>query len=328
MQIEINVPRPLLTLVTIGGFIGVFMWLQGDPRLNASARQKLLNAQLTEGTSSVRIVDGDPHGLPVGGDDTTPSSVKITNLEENIRNTRTMQALLSRKEELLRYEVTVLQAERAQYGANVPPSVEDQFRQSATQLSELIKDQKKAEDSLRDYFSQLWEADGRADAIARSYTGIPAERIALQWPVQPALGISAFFHDAAYFALFGFRHNAIDVPTPQGTPVVAAADGVVKDVVDNGLGFNYVTIDHGGGIVTLYGHLSVLSVQPGQTLVAGQQIGKSGGRPGTPGAGFSTGPHLHFGVRLKGDAVDPLNYLPAMPTVQRPTQDATSTNQQ
>ncbi|MEK7218564.1 MAG: M23 family metallopeptidase, partial [Patescibacteria group bacterium] len=92
---------------------------------------------------------------------------------------------------------------------------------------------------------------------------------------------------------FGFAHDAVDIPVLQGTDVRAAADGTVEDVADHGLGFNYVTLKHADGTVTLYGHLTKFSVQRGDSVKAGDVLGLSGGRPGTPGSGpMTTAPHL------------------------------------
>ena len=134
--------------------------------------------------------------------------------------------------------------------------------------------------------------------------------------MEPLQGISAYFHDRAYQQRFKMQHNAIDIPTPQGTQVLAAAGGIIKDVVDHGLGFNYITIEHPGGYSTLYGHLTKFAVEKGQKVIAGDVIGYSGGRPGTKGAGFSTGPHLHFGVFMNGASTDPLQFLEKVTMVQ------------
>jgi murein DD-endopeptidase MepM/ murein hydrolase activator NlpD len=131
------------------------------------------------------------------------------------------------------------------------------------------------------------------------------------WPVDPDRGISAYFHDPGYVGVFGVQHNAIDLPVYQGSTVRAASDGVVYTARDNGYGYSYITLAHVGGFMTVYGHMSEILVEEGQTIYAGSVIGLSGGMPGTKGAGYmTTGPHLHFEVLLNGLYVDPLNYLP------------------
>ncbi|MDA1061146.1 MAG: peptidoglycan DD-metalloendopeptidase family protein [bacterium] len=131
------------------------------------------------------------------------------------------------------------------------------------------------------------------------------------WPVDPNRGISAYFRDPRYVGVFGVQHNAVDIPAYQGTPVRAAADGVVYTARDNGYGYSYIIIAHAGGVLTVYGHLSNILVEEAQTLAKGSIIGLSGGMPGTLGAGYmTTGPHLHFEVHLNGLYTDPLEYLP------------------
>jgi murein DD-endopeptidase MepM/ murein hydrolase activator NlpD len=172
----------------------------------------------------------------------------------------------------------------------------------------LLQDTQRAEDFLRAAFEQMSAAQKAAGELAVDGEGETAPQ--LLWPVTPFLGVSATFHDVSYEERFGFRHDALDIPTAQGTPVLAAADGIVKDVSDHGLGFNSIVIKHAGGLVTLYGHIEKFSVAVGQHVSAGEVIGLSGGRPGTPGAGLSTGPHLHFGVYTAGEAVNPQPLLP------------------
>ena len=97
-------------------------------------------------------------------------------------------------------------------------------------------------------------------------------------------------------------HNGVDMNASHGDPIVAAEDGIVILAgVKGGYG-NTVMIDHGGGIVTLYAHQSVIGVTVGQTVSQGETIGRIGS------TGQSTGPHLHFEVRLNGVSKNPVNY--------------------
>lgn len=98
-------------------------------------------------------------------------------------------------------------------------------------------------------------------------------------------------------------HSGVDIATPMGSKIVAAADGeVIFAGVYGGYG-NAIIIDHGSGLSTLYGHNSKLLVKVGDKVVKGQQIAEAGS------TGLSTGSHLHFEVRKDGTPVDPMPYL-------------------
>jgi murein DD-endopeptidase MepM/ murein hydrolase activator NlpD len=132
-----------------------------------------------------------------------------------------------------------------------------------------------------------------------------------RWPVSPSRGITAYFHDASYRAVFGVTHNAIDIRTPQGTIVRAPADGIVYKVRDNGFGYSYLILAHKGGFMSVYGHISEFKVKEGEKVFSGQPVALSGGTPGSKGAGLmTTGAHLHFELMKGGKYVDPLDYLP------------------
>ena len=133
----------------------------------------------------------------------------------------------------------------------------------------------------------------------------------LMWPVSPVQGLSAYFLDSSYEDYFGVRHYAIDIKVSQGTDVRAPASGYVVEVKENGNEYSYVLIMHKDNLSTLYGHLSEIFVKKDDLIQTGQIIGKSGGTPGTKGAGtMTTGPHLHFEVHEKGVNKNPLDYLP------------------
>jgi murein DD-endopeptidase MepM/ murein hydrolase activator NlpD len=98
-------------------------------------------------------------------------------------------------------------------------------------------------------------------------------------------------------------HNGIDFGASAGTPIRAAADGVVVSAGPLGGYGNATVIDHGNGLATMYAHQSQIIVSAGQHVSRGQVIGYVGS------TGFSTGPHLHFEVRVQGTPVDPMQYL-------------------
>jgi murein DD-endopeptidase MepM/ murein hydrolase activator NlpD len=98
-------------------------------------------------------------------------------------------------------------------------------------------------------------------------------------------------------------HDGVDFKVPEGTPVYATADGVVRQA---GTVENYgmvVTIKHARGIQTFYAHLSKLAVKAGEKVKRGQVIAYSGN------TGLSAGPHLHYEVRVKGEKVNPQNFM-------------------
>ncbi|MBW4860273.1 MAG: peptidoglycan DD-metalloendopeptidase family protein [Clostridiaceae bacterium] len=108
-----------------------------------------------------------------------------------------------------------------------------------------------------------------------------------------------------YGPRWGRIHSGVDIGVPVGTSVAAAKDGVVilaKTGYNGGYG-NYLVVDHGGGVSTLYAHNSSLSVGVGTRVRRGQQIALSGN------TGRSTGPHVHFEVRINGSHVNPMPYL-------------------
>lgn len=127
------------------------------------------------------------------------------------------------------------------------------------------------------------------------------------WPVEGSLE-SGFGGRRNPFGGTGYEfHSGQDIEAPWGAPVVAGASGTVSFVGwQNGYG-QLVVIDHGGGLTTRYGHLSHIEAEWGQPVARGQIIGKVGS------TGRSTGPHLHYEVRINDEPVNPLQYLLASP---------------
>lgn len=129
------------------------------------------------------------------------------------------------------------------------------------------------------------------------------------WPLPSRTLITTLFHDPSYPFRNLFEHSGLDMRAGMGTPVLAAAPGIVAVARTGRLYGNYVAIVHANGFSTLYAHLSRIMVSPDQFVDRNGTIGLSGGQRGSQGAGLSTGPHLHFEVRANGIPVNPLDYL-------------------
>lgn len=117
--------------------------------------------------------------------------------------------------------------------------------------------------------------------------------------VWPANGMVS----SAFGPRWGRTHEGLDIAAPAGRPVRASKAGVVITAAMQGAYGNLVTLDHGNGETTLYGHLSAFGVAAGDVVVIGQVVGRIGT------TGRSTGNHLHFEIRFLGVAIDPLLHL-------------------
>ena len=145
----------------------------------------------------------------------------------------------------------------------------------------------------------------RLEKEMRSYEAVLRERgnTPSIWPVDGKLD-SGFGGRSNPFGGSGYEfHSGQDIEAPWGASVVAGANGKVSyERWQNGYG-QLVVIDHGGGLTTRYGHLSHIDVGQGESVTRGQFIGRVGS------TGRSTGPHLHYEVRINDEPVDPLQYL-------------------
>jgi len=146
---------------------------------------------------------------------------------------------------------------------------------------------------------------GRLEEDLRAYEAILRQRgyTPTVWPVEGTLE-GGFGGRRNPFSGYGYEfHSGQDIEAPWGAPVIAGASGRVSFVGwQNGYG-QLVVVDHGGGLTTRYGHLSHIDVQLDQPVSRAQLLGKVGS------TGRSTGPHLHYEVRINDQAVDPLPYL-------------------
>jgi murein DD-endopeptidase MepM/ murein hydrolase activator NlpD len=122
------------------------------------------------------------------------------------------------------------------------------------------------------------------------------------WPVNGQI-VSRFGDRSDPLSGEGGFHAGVDLTASMGTPVYAAADGIVSAAQYSGRYGRLVLVDHGQGMTTLYAHLSKFEIVPGEEIRRGQLIGNSGA------SGRVSGPHLHFEVRQGGSPVNPARYL-------------------
>ncbi|HEY0830019.1 MAG TPA: peptidoglycan DD-metalloendopeptidase family protein [Candidatus Dormibacteraeota bacterium] len=178
-------------------------------------------------------------------------------------------------------------------------------------LAQLLESQE--QDLIQRSYETAWAQAQVGVGLALVNNKLPVGKtiqgLALSWPMasftitQP-FGPSNVLLEPPYGPYKHF-HTGVDIAAPLGTPVMAAADGLVVAVGHTSTGYgNYVVIAHGGGIATLYGHLLQTNASVGDRVVRGQVIGLEGS------TGFSTGPHVHFELRINDQVVDPMPYLP------------------
>ncbi|MGR3411457.1 MAG: DUF5930 domain-containing protein [Paracoccus sp. (in: a-proteobacteria)] len=134
---------------------------------------------------------------------------------------------------------------------------------------------------------------------------IAIEKLPLAMPVE-----QAFRYTSGFGRRWGRMHEGVDMAGPIGTPIHATGDGVVTFAGRQGAYGNLIKIEHELGTETRYGHLSRIGVKVGQRVSQGDLIGAMGN------TGRSTGPHLHYEVRMNGRAVDPMSFIKAAENVQ------------
>jgi murein DD-endopeptidase MepM/ murein hydrolase activator NlpD len=155
-------------------------------------------------------------------------------------------------------------------------------------------------ETFRSGVSLITDEIDRLTAVRRLAGRLPLDRPLPGAPITSGFGarLDPFFGRPA-------MHPGIDFMAPLGYPVRAVAGGTVVTADNEGGYGNMVEIDHGNGVTTRYGHMSAILVHAGQIIPKGALIGRIGS------TGRSTGPHLHYEVRLDGQAIDPMRYIHA-----------------
>ena len=192
----------------------------------------------------------------------------------------------------------------------------DRMKEMNAVISELEGQKSGLEDQLDEYAAAIDEFEAKiqaeAAAAAKNNNSSASQSPSYSGGAKPNAGgwvwpCPGFYYISSYVGpRWGRTHNGLDIAggSIYGKPIVAARAGTVIDAGWNSGGYgNYVMINHGDGFITIYGHMSSVAAYNGQSVSAGQVIGYVGN------SGRSTGPHLHFEVRLNGSVEDPLDYV-------------------
>ncbi|MDO4545823.1 MAG: peptidoglycan DD-metalloendopeptidase family protein [Bacillota bacterium] len=194
----------------------------------------------------------------------------------------TLQAELEKSKTVAEEQKTTVEKQKAEIAASNEETEKmiDEMNAEAARLTSYIQ-------------------NNASSSSTSSYTGGQ-----LAWPVPSSSRITSYYGYRIHPTLgYNKLHTGIDIGASQGQAVVSANSGtVITSKYNSSYGY-YIIVDHGGGIATLYAHNSKLLVSVGQSVSRGQQIARIGS------TGNSTGPHLHFEVRVNGSPVNPLPYL-------------------
>jgi murein DD-endopeptidase MepM/ murein hydrolase activator NlpD len=223
-----------------------------------------------------------------------------------VANLSALSDLLSVQDDVTTQMADVIaQIQTAQNGLqNQPPDV-------TAALAILLETQ--TQNLIQQSYQQAWTqahiGAGLAMVTHMLPVGKPIAGLTLSWPMDGAHVTQGFGPSDLLLepplGPYAHFHTGIDIAAPFGTTVMAAADGVVVAVGHSRIGYgNYVVVAHGGGIMTLYGHLLETNVDVGNKVVRGQRVGLEGS------TGWSTGPHVHFELRVNDAVIDPMPYLP------------------
>ena len=232
---------------------------------------------------------------------------------------------LEAKKNELSAVITVLEGDRAEYDENVR-TLEGEKNTLDTKKASLEKSQKSLEKKLAEnktlqekinktindkqkllkkYQDEIKKLNDELEKLIQGSGGTVSEDDFI-WPLSKRFVITTYYLDKEYYKDFGIWHYAIDVGGSgiNKSPVYASKSGTVKQsAYQAGGAGHYVIIDHGDNQLTVYYHLTSRAVNKGDKVKQGQTIGTVGS------TGNSTGPHLHFGIKINGSWVDPLKYV-------------------
>ena len=229
---------------------------------------------------------------------------KLTEYQDTVESIVNLEAQLEQ-------EYTDLEALKSTVESN-KATVAAMMRQKESELADISGDIEDAQSDADYYAAEIQAQEELIAAIKRAEAEKAAAGVeehpytggAFRWPCPSSTRVTSDYGTrVSPMSGASSNHKGIDIGASAGADIIAAADGTVTAASYSSAAGNYVMIDHGGGLYTVYMHASSLLVSPGQTVSAGDVIAKVGS------TGISTGSHLHFGVSLNGSSVSPWSYL-------------------
>ena len=229
---------------------------------------------------------------------------KLTEYQDTVESIVNLEAQLEQ-------EYTDLEALKSTVESN-KATVAAMMRQKESELADISGDIEDAQSDADYYAAEIQAQEELIAAIKRAEAEKAAAGVeehpytggAFRWPCPSSTRVTSDYGTrVSPMSGASSNHKGIDIGASAGADIIAAADGTVTAASYSSAAGNYVMIDHGGGLYTVYMHASCLLVSPGQTVSAGDVIAKVGS------TGISTGSHLHFGVSLNGSYVSPWSYL-------------------
>ena len=230
---------------------------------------------------------------------------KLTEYQDTVESIVNLEAQLEQ-------EYTDLEALKSTVESN-KATVAAMMRQKESELADISGDIEDAQSDADYYAAEIQAQEELIAAIKRAEAEKAAAGVeehpytggAFRWPCPSSTRVTSDYGTrVSPMSGASSNHKGIDIGASAGADIIAAADGTVTAASYSSAAGNYVMIDHGGGLYTVYMHASSLLVSPGQTVSAGDVIAKVGS------TGISTGSHLHFEIRINGTAVNPISYLP------------------
>ena len=229
---------------------------------------------------------------------------KLTEYQDTVESSVNLEAQLEQ-------EYTDREALKSTVESN-KATVAAMMRQKESELADISGDIEDAQSDADYYAAEIQAQEELIAAIKRAEAEKAAAGVeehpytggAFRWPCPSSTRVTSDYGTrVSPMSGASSNHKGIDIGASAGADIIAAADGTVTAASYSSAAGNYVMIDHGGGLYTVYMHASSLLVSPGQTVSAGDVIAKVGS------TGISTGSHLHFGVSLNGSYVSPWSYL-------------------